>query len=201
MQSLRSQNPRRCIRWWCNLWDLSKIIKTHERWWCNQWDHKIPRDDNEPGASQLVGIFCIFLGVVNDGEPPWLVVISLPFFSSGAADDGEPPRFVVISLFFFQVSRWRRAGRLIVISLFFLWCRRRRRTKQVRRHLLHLSKKTRVKNKHIKRKIDVHLLATNALVFLEERFLQHHFSNVFCNIASTRLCNIVFCISTSTLLL
>jgi hypothetical protein len=86
--------------------------------------------------------------------------------------------------FFSQVSRWRRAGRLIVISLFFLWCRKRRRTKQVRRHLLHLSKKTRVKNKQIKRKVDVHLLARDALVFLEERFLQHHFSNVFCNIAS-----------------
>jgi hypothetical protein len=67
----------------------------------------------------------------------------------------------------------------------FLWCRKRRQTKQVRRHLLHLSKKTRVKNKQIKRKVDVHLLATDALVFLEERFLQQHFNNVFCNIAST----------------
>jgi hypothetical protein len=28
------------------------------------------RDDNEPGASQLVVIFCIFLGVANDSEPP-----------------------------------------------------------------------------------------------------------------------------------
>jgi hypothetical protein len=43
-------------------------------------------------------------------------------------------------------------------------------------------KKTRVKNKKIKRKVDVHLLATDALVFLEECFLQHHFSNIFCNI-------------------
>jgi hypothetical protein len=42
-----------------------------------------------------------------------------------------------------------------------------------------------VKNKQIKRKVDVHLLATDALVFLEERFLQHHFSNIFYNIAST----------------
>jgi hypothetical protein len=41
-----------------------------------------------------------------------------------------------------------------------------------------------VKNKQIKRKVDVHLLATDALVFLEERFLQHHFINIFCNIAS-----------------
>jgi len=41
-----------------------------------------------------------------------------------------------------------------------------------------------VKNKQIKRKVDVYLLATNALVFLEEHFLQHHFNNVFCNIAS-----------------
>jgi hypothetical protein len=47
-----------------------------------------------------------------------------------------------------------------------------------------LSKKTRVKNKQIKKKVDVHLLATDALVFLEESFLQHHFSNVFYNIAS-----------------
>jgi hypothetical protein len=44
-----------------------------------------------------------------------------------------------------------------------------------------------VKNKQIERNVDVHLLATNALVFLEERFLQHHFSNVFYNIASTHL--------------
>jgi len=41
-----------------------------------------------------------------------------------------------------------------------------------------------VKNKQIKRKVDVHLLATDALVFLEEHFLQHHFSNVFYNIFS-----------------
>jgi len=68
-------------------------------------DHKIPRDDNESGASQLISIFCIFLGVVDDGEPPWLVIISLPFFSSGVANDGEPPQLVVISLFFSQVSR------------------------------------------------------------------------------------------------
>jgi hypothetical protein len=27
-------------------------------------------DDNKPGASQLVVIFCIFLGVVDDDEPP-----------------------------------------------------------------------------------------------------------------------------------
>jgi len=27
-------------------------------------------DDNEPGASQLVVIFCIFLGVADDDEPP-----------------------------------------------------------------------------------------------------------------------------------
>ncbi len=67
---------------------------------------------------------------------------------------------------------------------FFFWCRRRRQTKQVRRHLLHFSKKIIVKNKQITRKVDVHLLATDTLVFLEERFLQHHFSNVFCNIAS-----------------
>jgi hypothetical protein len=44
-----------------------------------------------------------------------------------------------------------------------------------------------VKNKQIKRKVDVNLFATNALVFLEERFLQHHFNNVFCNIISTPL--------------
>jgi len=106
------------------------------------------------------------------------------FFSLGAVDDGEPLRLIVISLFFSQVSRWWRAGRLIVISLFFFWCRRRRQTKQVRRHLLHFSKKIIVKNKQITRKVDVHLLATDTLVFLEERFLQHHFSNVFCNIAS-----------------
>ncbi len=46
-----------------------------------------------------------FSGVVDDGEPPWLVVISLLFFSLGATDDGEPPQLVVISLFFFQVSK------------------------------------------------------------------------------------------------
>jgi hypothetical protein len=45
-------------------------------------------------------------------------------------------------------------------------------------------KKTRMKNKQIKRKVDVHLLATYALVFLEEHFLQHHFNNVFYNITS-----------------
>jgi hypothetical protein len=44
-----------------------------------------------------------------------------------------------------------------------------------------------VKNKQIKTKVDVHLLATNALVFLEERFLQHHFNNVFFNTVSTPL--------------
>jgi hypothetical protein len=44
-----------------------------------------------------------------------------------------------------------------------------------------------VKNKQIKRKVDVHLLAIDALVFLEERFLQHHFNNVFCNTVSTPL--------------
>jgi len=47
-------------------------------------------DDNESRASQLVVIFCIFLGVANDSEPPWLVVISLIFFS-GVTDDDEPP--------------------------------------------------------------------------------------------------------------
>jgi len=47
-------------------------------------------DDNEPGASQFIIIFCIFLSVVDDGEPPWLIIISL-FFFSGVADDGEPP--------------------------------------------------------------------------------------------------------------
>jgi hypothetical protein len=39
----------------------------------------------------------------------------------------------------------------------------------------------------MKRKVEVHLLATHALVFLEERFLQHHFNNVFCNTVSTPL--------------
>jgi hypothetical protein len=58
-------------------------------------------------------------------------------------------------------------------------------TNQVRCHLLHRSKKTRVKNKQTKRKVDVHLLATDALVFLEERFLQHHFSNVFASASAT----------------
>jgi G:T-mismatch repair DNA endonuclease (very short patch repair protein) len=71
--------------------------------------------------------------------------------------------------------------------LFFLRCRRQQRTKQACRHLLHLSKKIGVKNKQIKKKVDVHLLATNALVFLEECFLQHHFSNVFCNTISAPL--------------
>jgi hypothetical protein len=109
-----------------------------------------------------------FSSVANDGEPPWLVVISLPFFPLGVADDGEPPLLIIISLFFFR-------------------CRRQRQTKQARRHLLHLSKKIGVKNKQIKRKVDVHLLAIDALVFLEERFLQHHFSNIFCNTVSTPL--------------
>jgi hypothetical protein len=38
-------------------------------------------DDNEPGASQLIVIFCIFLGVADDGEPPWFIIISLLFVS------------------------------------------------------------------------------------------------------------------------
>jgi hypothetical protein len=41
---------------------------------------KNPGDDNEPSASQLIGIFCIFLGVADDSKPPWVVIISLPFF-------------------------------------------------------------------------------------------------------------------------
>jgi hypothetical protein len=58
-----------------------------------------------------------------------------------------------------------------------------------------------------KKKVDVHLLATNALViFWRSIFcnttlatssatpLQHH----SCNIASTDMCNIVFCSNTST---
>jgi hypothetical protein len=44
-----------------------------------------------------------------------------------------------------------------------------------------------VKKKKKKEKVNVYLLATNALVILEERFLQHHFSNVFYNTASTPL--------------
>jgi hypothetical protein len=111
----------------------------------------------------------------------------LPSFSLRVANDGEPPRLIVISLFFSQVSRWKLAERLVVISLFFLRCRRRRWTKQARHYLLHLSKKIGVKNKQIKRKVDVHLLTTDTLVLLEEHFLQHHFSNVFCNIVSTPL--------------
>ncbi len=51
---------------------------------------KNPGDDNESRASQLVVIFYIFLGVANDSEPLWLVVISLIFFSS-VTDDDEPP--------------------------------------------------------------------------------------------------------------
>jgi len=47
-------------------------------------------DDNESRASQFIVIFCIFLGVADDGEPPWLIIISLLCFS-GVADDGEPP--------------------------------------------------------------------------------------------------------------
>jgi hypothetical protein len=42
-------------------------------------------------------------------------------------------------------------------------------------------RKNKSENKEKKEKIDVYLLATNALIILQERFLQHHFSNVFCN--------------------
>jgi hypothetical protein len=43
----------------------------------------------------LVGIFCVFIQFANghstdDGEPPWLVIISL-FFSSCVVNDGEIP--------------------------------------------------------------------------------------------------------------
>jgi hypothetical protein len=43
----------------------------------------------------------LFLDVIDDGEPHWLVVISL-FFLSGVANDGEPKglRLVVISWVF-----------------------------------------------------------------------------------------------------
>ncbi len=80
---------------------------------------KKPRDDNEPRASQLVVIFYIFLGVTNDSEPPWLVVISLLFFS-GVVDDVKPPWLIVIPLFFFSgVINDDKPPWLVVISLFF----------------------------------------------------------------------------------
>ncbi len=31
MQWVKSQNPKKCIRWWC-------------MWWCTEWDHKIAGD-------------------------------------------------------------------------------------------------------------------------------------------------------------
>jgi hypothetical protein len=96
MQSMSSQlrkKPKRCIRWWCSQWN-------------HTWE-KNPEDDNESRASQLVIIFCIFLSVVDDGKPPWLVVISLFFFRcskwrhflvffSSAKYANEPSRLTVI---------------------------------------------------------------------------------------------------------
>ncbi len=74
MQWVKSQNPNKCIRWWCNEWNhkiplnasggdaMSENTKSQEmhqvvmqwvktqnpkkciRWWCTEWDHKIPGD-------------------------------------------------------------------------------------------------------------------------------------------------------------
>jgi hypothetical protein len=132
-------------------------------------------------------------------------------FFSGVADDGEPPRLVVISLFFFLgVAHDGEPGGSSSFLSFFLRCKRWQWAKQACRHLLHLNKKTRVKKKQIKKKVDVHLLATDALVIFwssifynttlatsSTTLLQHQ----FCSIVSTRLCNIVFYNNISTLLL
>ncbi len=60
-------------------------------------------DDNESGASQFVVIFCIFLGVADDDEPPWLVVIFLFFFPLSVVDDGSVHCHLFV--FFLRCSR------------------------------------------------------------------------------------------------
>jgi hypothetical protein len=61
-------------------------------------------------------------------------------------------------------------------------------------------KKTRVKKKQRKIKVDVHLLAIRCTsYFLEECFLQHHFNNVFGNTTSTPLVQHCFNITFATL--
>jgi hypothetical protein len=64
---------------------------------------------------------CVFIQFVNghstdDGKPPWLVVISL-FFFSGVANDDELPWFVIIYLFFLSsvANDSGSVGRLVVI--------------------------------------------------------------------------------------
>jgi hypothetical protein len=54
------------------------------------------------GLSSFLCFF--FLGVTDDDKPPWLVIISL-FFFSDVADDGEPGGswLVVISWVFSQL--------------------------------------------------------------------------------------------------
>ncbi len=135
----------------------------------------------------------------------------------------KPPSSSSSFAFFYKCSRWWRAslaclhlfaffcvaddsepgGSLSFFSL-FLKCKRRWRTKQAHRHLLHLSKKTRMKKKQIKRKVDVHLLATDALVFLggtfsttpfQQRLLQHYFNTAFATLLQHTYATLSFAIT------
>jgi len=143
MQWVKSQKPKRCIRWWCS-----------------QWDHKNPKDassgdvvseltvEKKPRRWQRAKnlptrryLLHFFLGVTNDGKPPWLVVIFC-FFFSGVVEDGEPPQLVVISLFFFSdVADDDELEGLSSFLSFFLKCRRWQWTKQSHRHLLQSKQK------------------------------------------------------------
>jgi hypothetical protein len=117
----------------------------------------------------------------------------LCFFFSGVADDGEP-------------------GGLSSFLNFLFKCKRQWQARQARCHLLHLRKKNKSEKKANKNKGWCTLICHKCTsYFLEEHFLQHHFSNVFYNTALTLLlqhayatlpsatalqhcfCSIVFC--------
>ncbi len=138
-----------------------------------------------------------------------------------------------ISLLFFRCSTWPRAslarchffvfvvddgepGGLLSFFSFFLRCKRQRRVRQARCHLLYMSKKTIVKKKQIKKKVDVHLFATNALVsfwrsiffnttsttFSTTLLLQHYFNTPVQHCLLQQHFNIVFvALLSATLLL
>jgi hypothetical protein len=113
-------------------------------------------------------------------------------------NDDKRVRLVVIYYTWKKKKRWQRASWLIVI--FYTWggkkTKRWQQATEAHRHVLHLKGKkkrwklviifcTWKKNQTICSLFTFfNLLAIYALL-LEERFLQHHFSNVFCSTIST----------------
>jgi hypothetical protein len=111
------------------------------------------------------------------------------FFFLGVVDDDEPKGSSSFLSFFLRCKRWQKVGSPSSITS---------------------EQKNKNEKEANKKKVDVHLLVTNALVnFWSNVFynttsttssatpLQHH----FCSIASTHLCDIVFSINSSSVLL